>query len=280
MENLTILTAFPGLLKEAISLFRKSIYRIFGVVTVGFAAMYLNFVAFLSVYRLFPVVATALTFIFALFIYQIFRLALVRSLAEDKGVAESYKFSLKKFKSYLSANFFSFLSVIGGLPVIIPGISFYHSYFLIPFIIASGDKNGVEASLRSREYISGYWWESLGRRLSILLLVILAYILISLPSEVLGPVWAALANLALVYLAYPIIVAFDLSLFRNIAEKRPSLRGDPIRSGTASIPYILTGIGAALITLSLIYVSLSSSGIAAITSVLIYLSVIFTLFIF
>ena len=280
MENLTIIAPFTELFKESVSLCRRSAYRLFGVITVGFMAMYLNFVAFLSVYRFFPGLAAALTFLLALFVYQIFRLALIRSLVEEKGALESYRFSLKKFGSYLLANFFSFLSVVGGLPVVVPAVSFYHSYFLIPFVIASEGKNGIESSLRSREYVSGFWWESLGRRLSVLFFAVLAYVLMSAPSAAVGSFWVAIANLALIYLVYPVIVAFDLSLYRDLAKKRPSLRGNPIRSGTSVIPYVSAAVGASIVFLFLAYILLSSPGASVMTSMLIYLSVIFTLFIF
>lgn len=280
MENLSILAPFSELIKEAFTLCRKLAYRLFGVVTVGFAAMYLNFVIFLSLYRSAPVLASALAFLVALFIYQIFRLALVRSLVEEKGALEAYRFSFRKFGSYLLANFFSFLSVLGGLPAVIPGISLYHSYFLIPFVIASEGKNGIEASLRSREYVAGFWWESLGRRLSVLFLVILAYVIISLPSGALGPVWVAASNLALIFLIYPFLAAFDLSVYRHLAYKRSSLKGSPILPGAFAVPYISSGLGAGILLVSLLYILFSPAGFAALTSVLIYLSVIFALFIF
>lgn len=281
MEQLTILAPFSDLFKESVRLCRRSTFRLFWVVTIGFVAMYLNFVVLLSVYELSPALTTAIGLLLSLVIYQVFRLALVRSLVEEKGAFESYKFALRKFTSYLSANFFSFFSVVGGLPAVIPAISLYHSYFMIPFILSSEGKNGVDASLRSREHISGFWWESLGRRLSVLFIAVLVYVLVSLPMSIsfFSQFWSAISNLFLIYLIYPFIVAFDLSLYRDISKKRPFLRGGPVRKENIFIPYLTSGIGAAII-LGLFLYLLIASGPSALASMLIYLLVIFGLFIF
>jgi hypothetical protein len=79
---------------------------------------------------------------------------------ETLGIRESLEAGSKKLWSFIWI--FTILSYIvtgGFLLVIIPGIIFSIWFFFSQFILAREDERGMNALLKSKEYVKGYWFD-------------------------------------------------------------------------------------------------------------------------
>jgi hypothetical protein len=79
---------------------------------------------------------------------------------ETLGIRESLEAASKKLWSFIWI--FSILGYIvtgGFLLVVIPGIIFSIWFFFSQFILAREDERGMNALLKSKEYVKGYWFE-------------------------------------------------------------------------------------------------------------------------
>ena len=122
----------------------------------------------------------------------------IKDSAENIGIKESFKRGSHKIRPFFWVSVIAQFIIMGGfLFFIIPGIIFSIWFSLAIYIVITEDLKGMDAILKSREYIREYWW-------SVLWLLFFFFIFIFLVYIVSGIVLSAFA--------YIISIIFGFSL--------------------------------------------------------------------
>jgi hypothetical protein len=108
---------------------------------------------------------------------------LVKKDYKDEAV-ETYKETKKLFWPYIGLSLLTGLLVLcWTLLLIIPGIIFAFIYSFAVYAFFFEDKRGMAAIRRSREIIKGYFWQTMGRLLFLMLVFLVFMMILSIPLE-------------------------------------------------------------------------------------------------
>jgi len=153
----------------------------------------------------------------------------------EHEIMSCYRHSWQKIGSFVWLALISSLIVFGGLLLgIIPGV-ILSIWFIFSAIILFAEEGrgsrGLNALVRSRNYVRGYWWPILGRimifsipmaLLSFIVMGILGWLLGANPTDFsrnVGNEWANLFRLVLIYLfLLPMQIAYFYSLFLQLKK--------------------------------------------------------------
>jgi len=134
---------------------------------------------------------------------------------EKIGIFEAYRRAWNKIFPYLWIFLLSEFIIFGGfIFLIIPGIIFAIWFSFGVFILISENLKGMDALLKSKEYIRGkfwtvFWYELILFILMSILAVVLSFILI-IPLKIIG-----LSKESINYIIINIILIFSMPLFIN-----------------------------------------------------------------
>jgi len=129
---------------------------------------------------------------------------------EDSGVREALNLGLQKTVPFFWV--FSLLSfIIGGgfMAFVVPGIIFIILFSFSQFIVIAESDRGMEALLKSREYVRGKGWEVFCRIFVLGVGVVLISLVLSL-IPLLGPLLAMLL--------WPFCIIYQYQLYTNLRE--------------------------------------------------------------
>lgn len=134
---------------------------------------------------------------------------------ESLSIREALGLGLQKALTFLWL--FSLLGlVIGGgtLAVVIPGLIFSTLFLFAQYIVVDEPTRGMEALLKSREYVRGFFWPVLGR-------ILLVSLFIGLCSALLGlvPIIGPLAGMLL----WPFSIIAYHEIYRDLREMKPGM---------------------------------------------------------
>ncbi len=163
-------------------------------------------------------------------------IGLVYALREPIGFGAAYRRGFSRFFSYIWVSILMTLIVIGGYVMgIIPGIVFSVWFVFGTFTLLLEEKRGMEAILRSKEYVRGYWWPVFGRMLLMMLAAFAIALIIGIPAGSFSGkpdeevnVIGALASAVMQILLTPFIVAFLYTLYEHLRGAKPELAASPI----------------------------------------------------
>ena len=89
---------------------------------------------------------------------QLALLYVIKDRQEKIGIIEAYRRSWSKILSFLWIALLLVFIIMGGfLLLIVPGIIFAIWFSLANYILITEDLKGVDALLKSKEYVTGYW---------------------------------------------------------------------------------------------------------------------------
>lgn len=98
----------------------------------------------------------------------------IKGFSVEVGIAEFYRRGINKIFSFWWIGLLVASMLLGGLLLlIIPGIIFFVWFGLAGFILIAEDIKGLDALLKSKEYVRGFWWQVCGRDAVIVLLTLL-----------------------------------------------------------------------------------------------------------
>jgi len=108
---------------------------------------------------------------------------------ENIGVRESFARAKSKINHFFIVSLISGFIVLGGfLFFAIPGIIFSIWFSFAKYIVITEDVQGMNALLKSREYVRGHWWVVLSRLMFLALLFIGFYLIFDILLFVLAMV--------------------------------------------------------------------------------------------
>ncbi|MFA6553650.1 MAG: hypothetical protein WCT27_04445 [Patescibacteria group bacterium] len=146
----------------------------------------------------------------------------------------------------------SFLA--GGASMIfgIPGIIFSIWFSFAMYVLISENVRGLQAILKSKEYVRGYWWAVLGRNLAIGILVSIPLSLISfgltyIKAAVISAIFDALA----LVLVLPFMLCYSYVVYTNLRSIKGSGMVVPQKKGGIIVTAILGWVLIPLILFSI-----------------------------
>lgn len=200
-------------------------------------------------------------------------LALIFAIQENIQFGEAYRLALRRIWSYGWLTILSGFVVLGGfVMLIIPGIIFVIWFAFAIYVFAIEGERGMNAVLRSREYVQGNWWQVFGRYI---LLVLATLIIIGVINLFASPIALALGatkalgksigqTLFSLFLI-PFYTAYLYTLYRSLKTLKPELAGQPPQGprGFFYFSFVLgiLGLIALLVVMVLVAAYLLSGGL-------------------
>jgi hypothetical protein len=160
---------------------------------------------------------------------QVALLYAIKDSDEEIGVKESFRRSRSKILSYFWLVFLNGLVVVGGfLLFVIPGIIFVVWFSLSTFVFVSEDIRGMNALLKSREYVRGRWLAVFGRFFFIGVLFLIVYAVPSYTFELLGmssvgDIYEGISSLFI----NPFGVIYSFLLYKNLKSVKGEFEFTP-----------------------------------------------------
>ena len=238
------------------------------------AGIIIYFVGFILILVLF------LAMITVQFWSQIALIYAIKDSEEGIGIKESYRRGWCKIKPFIWVSVLSSLIIFSGFILFyIPGIIFSIWFSFAVFIVVAEDLKGMDAILKSREYIRNYWWQVFWRGLflavvmvGVIVVVFIFSILIKLVSSFLigelaiKDVLNLIINFASVTIV-PFITIYSFLIYDNLRKIKGDFEFKPSAKAKKSfvalvvlgiLPAVLV-IGGIISTFSIIFSSLNIS---------------------
>lgn len=174
---------------------------------------------------------------------------------------ESYAYAERAFLRYIWLRVIWVLIIIGGLfLLIIPALVFLIWFAMAEYVFVVEGDRGMDALLKSREYIRGNFWPIFWRlAFPFVLSLLVAYIAAAIGSLDGASGEIALGFVAQVLLA-PFLILYTLGLYNNLRQIRPQLSG--LRIEVDRLKFTLIGAWGVIAPLLLGAVSILVAGTA------------------
>ncbi len=219
------LDSFGKLFGEAWSLFKSRAWVLMGIYALP---IIVSLVAFFIPKNFITLIPLFILFLLEIILSIAGSIAIIYAVSGNGGIAESYGKSFGVFWKYLWVGLLTGLVVMGGFVMgIIPGFIFMVWFGFAYYVLLLEDKRGIGALLRSKEYISGYWWGVLGRSLLFLLILFVSGAIIGL-FRLINPYVQTVLIYAFEVVAVPFLVAFTFRLYENLVRIKSQLASAPV----------------------------------------------------
>ncbi len=202
---------------------------------------------------------------FALFIAiawgQTALLYAIKDSEEGIGMREAYRRGWDKILSYWWVTILAVCIILGGLfLLIIPGIIFAVWFSFALFVLVSEDTKGMNALLKSREYVRGKWWGVFWRLLSITILGILVSVIPTLIVDAFGnPGVTEVVRSVIGLFVGPFVMTYSFFVYKNSKATKGPIVFAPTTTQKAS--FIAAGIlGILIVPVSLFLIVSASLG--------------------
>jgi hypothetical protein len=269
------IAAFPSataILGQAWSLYKQRLGTFLGVMIIPMLALIGVLVVFVSVFigggllgfTLFSsefaasgvgqLIAFAIAFAFFLVIFTWKQTALLYAIKDSQeriGVMESYRRGWRKILSYWWVFLLVGSITMGGLLLlVVPGIIFAIWFSLAIFVLIAEDQKGMNALLKSREYVKGKWSGVLWRfffigALSLIISLVVAFILGLIPYG--EYVSRFVINLFLV----PFMMTYNFLVYNNLKALKGEVAFAP--TGGQKAKFIIVAILGILVILAILF---------------------------
>ena len=218
------------LLGDAYGIFRQRYQILLRISAVMMAPMLLVSAFFeknilYSVMKTFGIGLTALfgiVLIVLLFIISIWgQIALMYAVKEKElGATHAFNLAWHKIGPYWwVALLTGFLSIGGFLLFVIPGVLFAIWFSMAYFVLVAEDEKGMNALLKSREYVKGKAWSVFWRYLILFFFTLLVFIPVGILFGGFPDPWNGVIMQSIVsFFATPFSVAYLFLIYRNLAE--------------------------------------------------------------
>ena len=231
------LPGFVALFSNALALYKKNALALTEVYLPPVIALALAAIFSGAAHSTWPVlrfvwgVLAGLGYTVSFFLATIAVLAMAMILnSEGMSSEEAYWRSLKKTGSYYWLLLLEFLITLGGLVMgVLPAIIFGVWFSLAIFLFVDQEQRGINALLRSKEYVTGYWWGAFGRTLLMAFIVLIIEAIIGGAAGIFGQSVNYIVSLALQLVTVPFSIAFSYVIYRALKEMKPELAGEPVK---------------------------------------------------
>lgn len=248
--------SLPGvitILSQAWSLYKQRFGTFLGIMIIPtLISVGLSFV--LASNRSFDFTLILLTIIFSLFMFisfvwgQIALLYAIKDSQEGIGFVESYKRGAHKIFSYFWVLLLTgFITAGGFFLLIVPGIIFMVWFSLAIFVLIVEDLKGMNALLKSKEYVRGKWTAVFWRFLFIgVLSLIVSLVMGFILNFFKIPFSTEISNFIVGVFLTPLVVSYSFLVFSNLKTLKGEIVSIPTKNKKTF--FIFIGISWILIT--------------------------------
>jgi hypothetical protein len=234
---------FPGvedLLRDAFNIYRS---RFWTIISLSFIIPTLisGVLAFImpAIMALIPSPIISIIIFLVIFIVSIIVLiksmvALVFSIVtpQPMGISEAFRVSKGSTSSYFWIGLLTSLVIMGGFAMlIVPGLIFIIWFGLSQFVFVMEGHKGLNALLRSKEYVAGNWWRVFWRMLSIVIIFVLISLSINFSIGSISESAAEIVSWLVSSLLSPLWFIYIFSLYKALRAERPELISRPVGGG-------------------------------------------------
>lgn len=168
----------------------------------------------------------------------LFYVALIREITSTNKIAvgQAYKNAFPLFWAYIWVSILVMLVNVGSFVLlVIPGIFFVVCLMFAPIVLVTEGKRGREALVGSWRYVSGKWWKVFGR-------VLLAILVIGIPTGIVFSIIGTLNYTAVEVLASVLSPLFFMPLlYIFLIELLTGLKTFPVSTAPDNKKGIITG---------------------------------------
>ncbi len=245
-RSVSLLGAFQ-LFKESLTIYKEN-FSIIGSLTLIFALVSLFFNFLPEIFKnLDPVLR--LIFNFLLFILLLipnswFQASLLDFLKnkEKINIFEIYRRNINKIIPFLWVNLLVSFVIFGGfLFFLIPGIIYALWFAFSLYVLFNEDIRGVNALLKSREYVRGYWWKILWRFFFFFLIMFVFLIVTALLSMSI-PFGYFVSMLVIIFLWTPLIIIYNYLIYSQLKNIKGEFTFQPTTGQKLKI-FIIPSLG-------------------------------------
>jgi uncharacterized membrane protein len=254
------LPGFIALFSNALALYKKNALTLAEVYLLPVIALALTTIFFGAAHSTWPVLRfvwgtlAGLGYVVSFFLAAMAVLA-VATIFNSDGMSseEAYWRSLKKIGPYYWLLLLEFLITLGGMVMgVLPAIIFGVWFSMAIFIFVDQEQRGINALLRSKEYVTGYWWGVFGRTLLMAFIVLIIEAIIGGAAGVFGQSVNYMVSLALQLITVPFSIAFSYTIYKALKEMKPELVGEPVKGNRSFFLFSAwLGVASPIIVLSL-----------------------------
>ena len=254
------LPGFIALFSNALALYKKNALALAEVYLLPVIALALTTIFFGAAHSTWPVLRfvwgtlAGLGYVVSFFLAAMAVLAVATILNSDgMSSEEAYWRSLKKIGPYYWLLLLEFLITLGGLVMgVLPAIVFSVWFSVAIFLFVDQEQHGINALLRSKEYVTGYWWGVFGRTLLMAFIVLIIEAIVGGAAGVFGQSVNYIVSLALQLVTVPFSIAFSYAIYKALKEMKPELAGEPVKGNRSFFLFSAwLGVISPLIILSL-----------------------------
>ncbi|MCL5016222.1 MAG: sulfite exporter TauE/SafE family protein [Patescibacteria group bacterium] len=219
------LTGFSQLFSDTVSLFKRKIGVLLGIYIIPMlGTLLLLFIPRSSGGDIAIMIVSLLDIILSI----AGGTALIYAVSSDSGVIESYGKAFGIFWKYLWVSVLATFVILGGFVMgVVPGIIFSGWFILGFYVLVLEDKRGVNALLRSKEYITGYWWNVFFKFLLFVLVIFGAGIIVGLFKLINADFELILAFIFELVIT-PLFFTFTFLIYKGLAGIKPQLMSAPV----------------------------------------------------
>lgn len=189
----------------------------------------------------------------------------IKDREENIGVVEAYKRGFKKIGSYFWVSLLSTLIIFGGfLFFAIPGVIFSIWFSFAVIIVIAEGIGGMNALLKSKEYVKGYWWEILWRFIFIGLILMLLNLVFIVPIGFINFIAALTQNSAFITFSNvismipniififitPLTAIYTFLIYKELKQARGEVTS--VFSSGQKVRFILVGIVGTLVFIGML----------------------------
>ncbi len=157
--------------------------------------------------------------------------ACIYAIVDETGIREALGQSLSRIWAFFWL--FSLLGLIvggGSMLLVVPGILFFGWFVFAQYVLAAEETRGMDALLKSREYVRGYGWAIFGR-LALLYLVAIAVMIPFSLIPFIGPLVSLFVG--------PFVLVYCNEIYQDLRAMKPNL----IYSSTTGVKATYLSIG-------------------------------------
>lgn len=184
------------------------------------------------------------------------QLALLFAITDEQhvlSITDAYKRAWPYLLSYFWIVILVSAITLGGFVLfVIPGIIISVWFSFAWYVFATEQVKGMDALMRSKEYVRGYWWSVVGRFIVLALALLLVASVVqliasafdSLGTELIESTSGAVLNVILT----PFILAFMFLVYKDLKQ----VKGGGVLPTSSTTPFTILGvIGAVIVPLAI-----------------------------
>ena len=244
-QKISSLPGATAILGQAWSIYKRRLGTFLGIILIPILIMTLLPSKFAAGGVGFQIVS-AILFSVVIFISQAWgQIALIYAIKDSQegiGITESYRRGWHKILSYLWVLLLAgFITFCGLLLLIVPGIIFSVWFSLAVFVLIAEDLTGINALLKSREYVKGRWGSVFWRILFIgLFSLLLSFVSIFIFKFLKIPFAREINQFVMGLILTPLVMIYSFLVYKNLKVLKGEFVFSPIRGKKANLFLVIS----------------------------------------